>query len=203
MPIPIARFFTYLFQPLLMPFYGTFIFLWYDDLLSIQLPYLTRWYILGFIFLLTFLLPALATLLMKSMGLVKSLEMETRQERKLPLLFTAFIYTAVFFIIGNIPVLARMRVFVLATTITVILSGFITNYYKISIHMTGCGGVIGLIALMATYSYTNLTWLLAGAIIIAGFVGVSRIVLKAHTHDQVYLGFTFGFLTVFLMGLFL
>ncbi|HYG16227.1 MAG TPA: hypothetical protein VEC12_10785 [Bacteroidia bacterium] len=203
MPIPIARFFTYLFQPLLMPFYGTIIFLWYDDLLSLQLPLVTRLYILGFIFLLTFLLPALAALLMKNMGVIKSLEMETREERKIPLLFTAFIYTAVFFIIGQVPILARMRVFVLATTITVIVSGFITNYYKISIHMTGCGGVVGLIALMASYSYHNLTWLLAAAIIVSGFVGVSRIVLKAHTHGQVYLGFTLGFLMVFLMGLFL
>jgi membrane-associated phospholipid phosphatase len=87
--------------------------------------------------------------------------------------------------------------------VAIIVSGFITNYYKISIHMTGSGGVVGLLALLSTTSMFNVTWLLAVAVMLSGLVGVSRIQLKAHTHMQVYSGFAFGFTVIFLMGWFL
>lgn len=199
----VAKIITYLLNPLIMPFVGVLLLLYYDEYYYLQTSPLNKLYILGFIFLVTFLLPFLVAVLLKSIGQIRSLEMYSREERKLPILITAFIYTALFFVIARFNGFDRIRIFLLATTIALIFSGFITNYYKISIHMLGIGGIVGLVAYMSTYSLFNLMPLLVGSIIFSGFVGVARIRLKAHTHAQVYSGFAFGFAVVFFMGLLL
>jgi len=110
------------------------------------------------------------------------------------------VYTGLFLLLNNVAGYERIKIFILGTTIAIIVSGLITNYYKISIHMTGCGGIAGLLALLCTTSMFNVTWLLALSVILSGLVGVARITLKAHTHMQVYSGFLFGFAVIFLMG---
>lgn len=186
-----------------MPFVGVLFLLFFDEYYYLQTNPSQKLLILGFIFLVTFLLPFLAALLLKSLGQIDSLEMYNREERKLPILITAFIYTALFFMIARYNGFDRIRIFLLATTIVLIVSGFITSYYKISIHMLGIGGVVGLVAFMSTYSLFNLIPLLVFSVIFSGLVGVARITLKAHTPLQVYSGFAFGFAVVFFMGILL
>jgi membrane-associated phospholipid phosphatase len=188
----VAKIITYILQPLIMPFFGVLFLLYFDEYYYLQTTPTQKFYILAFIFLLTFVLPALAAILLKSLGVIKTLMMETREERKMPILVTAFIYVAVFFMIGQMPGYYKIRIFILATTMAIILCGFITNYYKISMHMTGCGGVIGWLLYMSTYSLINLWWLLAICILASGLVGTARLRLKAHTPLQVYTGFLFG-----------
>ncbi len=186
-----------------MPFVGVLFMLFFDEYYYLQTSPTNKLYILGFIFLVTFLLPFLIAILLQSIGQIRSLEMYSKEERKLPILITAFIYTALFFMIARINGFDRIRIFLLATTIALIISGFITNYYKISIHMLGVGGIVGLVAYMSTYSLFNLMPLLAASIVFSGLVGVARIRLKAHTPAQVYSGFALGFTVVFLMGILL
>ncbi len=186
-----------------MPFVGVLFLLFFDEYYYLQTGSSQKLYILGFIFLTTFLLPFFVALLLRSKGQIDSLEMRSRNERKLPLLITAFIYTALFFMIAGMAGFYKIRTFILATTIVLILAGFITNYFKISIHMLGIGGVVGLVAFMSTYSLFNLTPLLIGSIVFSGLVGMARLQLKAHTPIQVYTGFGFGFVVVFLVGMLL
>lgn len=199
----LAKIITYVLNPLIMPFIGVLFLLFFDDYYYLQVNGLLKAYILGFIFVVTFLLPFLAALLLRSSGQISSLEMYNRDERKLPILITAFIYTALFFMVARVSGYDRIRLFILSTTIVLILAGFITNYFKISIHMLGIGGVVGLVAYMSTYSLFNLTPLLIGSIITSGLVGAARLQLKAHTPIQVYSGFVLGFGVIFLIGILL
>lgn len=203
MPNSLAKIITYILNPLIMPFVGVLFLLYFDEYYYLQTNPTQKLYILGFIFLVTFLLPFCAALLLKNMGQIGSLEMYNKEERKLPILVTAFIYTALFFMIARYNGFDRIRIFLLATTITLILAGFITSYYKISLHMLGIGGIVGLVAYMCTYSLFNLMPLLVFNVLFSGLVGVARIRLKAHTPAQVYGGFAFGFAVVFFMGILL
>lgn len=203
MPNTLAKIITYILNPLIMPFVGVLFLLYFDEYYYLQTNPTQKLYILGFIFLVTFLLPFCAALLLKNMGQIGSLEMYNKEERKLPILVTAFIYTALFFMIARYNGFDRIRIFLLATTITLILAGFITSYYKISLHMLGIGGIVGLVAYMCTYSLFNLMPLLVFSVLFSGLVGVARIRLKAHTPAQVYGGFAFGFAVVFFMGILL
>lgn len=196
-----AKLITYILQPLIMPFLGVLFILYYDEYYYLQTTSSQKFYILAFVFLLTFMLPALAAILMKSTGTIKSLMMETREERKLPILVTSAIYVTVYIMLGRVTGYDKIKMFMLGTTVSIILSGFITNYYKISFHMTGCGGVVGWLAYMATYSLFNVSGLLVASLLLSGLVGVARLQLKAHTPAQVYSGFLFGFTVVFLIGL--
>lgn len=197
----VAKIITYTLQPLLMPFYGVLFLLNYDSYYAYVLDFGQKSSILSFIFLLTFALPAFAAVVLKNMGYINSFEMETRQERKLPTLITAVIYTALFILLRRMNGMERINTFLLASTIAVVMAGLITSYYKISMHMTGCGGFVGMVVIMSATGVFNLIPGLIVSVVLAGLVGVARIELKAHTPVQVYLGFLLGFTVVFVLGM--
>lgn len=197
----VAKIITYTLQPLLMPFFGVLFLLNYDSYYTYVLDLGQKGSILSFIFLLTFALPAFAAVVLKNMGYINSFEMETRQERKLPTLITAVIYTALFILLRRMNGMERINTFLLASTIAVVTAGLITGYYKISMHMTGCGGFVGMVAILSkTGAFNLIPWLIV-SVLLAGLVGVARIELKAHTPVQVYLGFFLGFTVVFVLGM--
>ena len=65
--------------------------------------------------------------------------------------------------------------------------------WKISIHMTGIGGLFGLIYGLSYSMNMPMIYLLMIIAVIAGVLGMSRMLLKAHTPAQVYVGFLSGF----------
>jgi membrane-associated phospholipid phosphatase len=70
----------------------------------------------------------------------------------------------------------------------------ITYYWKISMHMTGIGGLCGAFLLLGIVWPVDLRLILAGLFFIAGIVGSSRLVLQVHTPAQVAAGFIAGLL---------
>jgi membrane-associated phospholipid phosphatase len=60
----------------------------------------------------------------------------------------------------------------------------------------GNGGLVALIAYLAFYLKVDLQFYLGVAVIMAGLTGTARIILKAHTPDEVYTGFLTGFAVV-------
>jgi membrane-associated phospholipid phosphatase len=89
-------------------------------------------------------------------------------------------------------------VFMLGATMAVILSFLINVFSKISMHTVGMGGFVAMIMLMATHSYVSLEWVILLAIMLAGFTGTARLMLKAHEPTDVFGGYVVGIGTQFL-----
>jgi membrane-associated phospholipid phosphatase len=70
---------------------------------------------------------------------------------------------------------------------------FITNYWKISMHMTGIGGLCGSFMLLSFIWPIDLRLIIAALFLVAGIVGSSRLILNVHTPAQVAAGFAAGF----------
>ena len=107
------------------------------------------------IIILTYLFPALTIMMMKQLGLIKSIEMQDRMDRIGPLIACLTFYLWAFINFksnSQIPIL--FKVAVLGTIFSMILGFFMTIFTKISLHAIGAGGMLALIVIsMLSYGY--------------------------------------------------
>jgi len=152
--------------------------------------------------LLTIALPAFGILLMKQLGLIKSLEMEDRMERIGPLILVIIFY--LWLAINayknqGIPPLGLS--FIFGCIISLIIAFIINIFSKISLHMVGISGIFTLIVTLlffgvwgfqafGTLIYLNDT--LAVVLIIMGMVASARLILDRHTFGDIYGGILVG-----------
>lgn len=194
------KFISYIFHPLLMPTYGTLIFLWAFP--SIEVPTVakegdiirTTEHLTMSIFINTFIMPAVAILMMKALGFIKTLEMQDKQERIIPFVATMIFYIWAFLAVKThfdyVPYI--YTVFILGTLISIIISFLITLYYKLSIHMVGASGLLIASMLMMMNSEMPLLNVFLAIVVMNGLVATTRLYLKAHTVKQLYVGFMVG-----------
>ncbi len=197
MPRNMAIFFSYLFNPILMPAV-TFLLAYQSDP---YLFYFTNRELIRPVFYLvltnTFLFPLITILILKHRKLISSLEMRERKERSLPTLLTLFYYILTYFFLRQIPLNPVFTTLLLGCTGATALTLLINLRFKLSIHMVGIGGVIGAItALFYQHGFRDIA-LFSLLLIIAGIIGTARLSLNAHTPREVYTGGILGFLAVF------
>jgi membrane-associated phospholipid phosphatase len=202
-----AKVISLLFHPLLMLTYMTVL------LLVIQ-PF---WFgvhrisdkiiLLLAVFFSSFVIPGVAVLMMRFLGLVESMELRDKKERIGPYIVTGIFYLWLYINFrndsGTPPVFSS---FVLGSVIGLFLAFFINIFSKISAHAVGMGGLIGmfiillgmdsldpvLIHLGGGVVKTSVATLLLVTVLIAGMVGTSRLLLKAHEAIDLYGGYMVG-----------
>ncbi|MCH6235867.1 phosphatase PAP2 family protein [Cognataquiflexum rubidum] len=194
----LALFLSYTFQPLLIPTL-IFVFLLFGIPEVSASQYYNQWFILMMVFVTTFVIPVLSLLTMKLTGNIGSIHLENRDERVFPFSTVSLFYgisTYLFYLKFEIE-----PVFILALssiTICVILLTSITFFWKISAHMTGIAGFLGIIIVIALKNpaFNLVNFLLVG-IILSGSVASSRLYLNAHTPIEIFGGFLLGFSVCF------
>lgn len=189
----LAKIISYLFHPLLMPTYGfAFVFFTKNYISTFTSPNL-KWIILGVTFIFTFFLPALNAFILLKMGRIKSLEMETNNERTIPYISTSFYYLALFYLFYNAQFPSVFKILILGAAISVLLSFFINFRWKISAHTIGIGGISGAALGIIYRLQIDMHIILMILLLISGIVGYARLKLNTHTPAQVYSGFVLGF----------
>lgn len=188
-----AHFFSWIFQPLLMPIYGALLFLNLPFYAFSLLPSAVKWYVISCNLLFTFFMPVFIILLMKRLNMISTLTLENREDRKYPILFTAVFYISNYYFLKKVNLPAPYLFFLLAGMFSLISTLFITNYWKISMHMTGIGGLCGSFMLLSFIWPIDLRLIIAALFLVAGIVGSSRLILNVHTPAQVAAGFAAGF----------
>ena len=162
------------------------------------------------IFSLTILLPIVSILMMRGLGFIQSLEMESKEERVGPLLVSAIFYLWLYFNLKSVAMLPHGLVnYILGVLIAIFFSFFFNNFYKISLHAVAAGGFAsGLvlirlntdisflwIELSHSVSYVSFDLVIMLIILLAGLVGCSRLAARKHTEMQVYTGYLVGIIT--------
>lgn len=189
---------TYVFHPILLPTYGTLIYLWANP--SIQGKevdegtFITPSLALATIFINTFIMPAMAILMMKALGFIKSIDMHDKQDRIIPFIATMTFYIWAFLVIKNYFdfMLPLYTIFILGTVVSLMLSFFINIFLKLSIHMVGMAGLMAATLLMMISSEKSLIGVFLVIIVLTGLVASARLYLKAHTTKEVFIGFLIG-----------
>ncbi len=161
------------------------------------------------VFIYTFIMPVFAVFMMKMLELVKTWQLENRQERIGPYIVNGIFYLWTFRVfIQNPEIPMAYKVFLLGSTISLFTAFIINLFHKISAHATGMGGLVGMVlitTILYSYGYFNvgtveisMIVLLMVAILLSGIVCTSRMILKAHTLQEIYGGFIVGLSTQFI-----
>lgn len=194
----VARFFSYLLHPLVMPTLGMWLILNTNTYLATT-PSTLKHLLLLFVAITTLFFPAIGTFIMYRTGYISTLEIDARNERKAPYLYTLLFYAMGYYYIHyHFPVSPLIKNMMLGVVLAVLFTFLINLRWKISAHMTGIGGLTGALVALAFVFESNLHASIALAFLLSGLLGSFRIYLGAHSHSQVYAGFMLGFFTVFL-----
>jgi hypothetical protein len=197
----LAKAISLLFHPLMFPTYAalyvTFFaphFFAHLSLKSFQLSVIL-------IFILTFIFPVVSLLLMRKLDLIDSLTLEDQKERTIPFIAIATFYIWTFFYYKpsyqlpfSNPLIASM---ILGAVIGTFTAFFINIFRKISLHALGAGAFIGFYLAMMRYTVYDTSFFLPIIVIIAGLIGTSRLILKAHQPNEVMMGYGVGFMAQF------
>ncbi|MDG2086570.1 MAG: hypothetical protein P8J36_04570 [Flavobacteriales bacterium] len=151
-------------------------------------------YILLILVICTIMFPVLCMLFLIKFDVISSLEMKEKHERPIPLLLTGG------FLILSLKLTEKLLVFtpvlkkeLVGAIIIILLASIISKFWKISLHMLGVGGLIGVLVSLQ-YLYGGLSSMIVYFMLIAGITAMARIYLKAHNHSQIYVGFIVGFI---------
>ena len=189
----IAHFFSVVFHPLFLPVYGLVIIIQANPAIFQFIDRDPR-LMIAIVVVNTIILPLVTILIMKGLGFVKSIQLKDRSERIAPFIAGLFylIWTVVvFYRQGDTPFMVMVLLMGALVALIMVFMGTILMM-KVSVHAAAMGVSIGYLIAMAPLSEKNIIPFVIAAILIGGMVGTSRLILKAHTEDEVYMGFLLG-----------
>ncbi|PCI94316.1 MAG: hypothetical protein COB15_14550 [Flavobacteriales bacterium] len=192
-----AKIISTVFHPLAMPIIGLLIIFNTDSYINYAIDIETKIITLLLISIYTLIVPILTTLLLLFSKFINSLEMETQKERIIPYLFTITCYIITLYQLAKSPAPPIIFNFMKGATLSVMLAFIINIRWKISAHMIGIGGLTGALLCISMLLEVYITPYLVYALLIAGLIGSSRLILKAHTPLQIYVGFAVGVICQF------
>jgi hypothetical protein len=188
----IAKVISTVFHPLLVPTYALLMIMNLQTHSILSIPVNFRYIVVGFVFLSTFVLPSIIIFLLLKAGRIKSLEMENRRERVFPILIIALSFYGTYYLLKQTSLAGLITLFMVGSTMLVLIALLINYATKISLHMIAWGGVIGTLFGFAVRFHYNLTYVLFLLIVLTGVIATARLRLNAHSPFQVYLGFLIG-----------
>lgn len=193
----VSSFFSQLLSPLLMPTYGMIIAFWlsrYQILFTIE-----KVTVISIVALITCVVPVISIALMRFFGIISDVHLNKRNERFFPysVIIVCYVISALYLFNINAP--TWMWIFMFGAGIAALMSMLINFFWKISAHMAGIGGIIGLLCKINSCGdgVFDLLPIICVAIIVTGILGSSRIAMERHTLWQVLAGALNGFVWVY------
>ena len=161
--------------------------------ISEQLPFI--YLIIG---LFTIVFPIIGTLFLILKGDVSSLEMSNNKERSKPLFFGLVFMLIGYYLLTNIFTYSHeIKPIYLGALLIITLSIIISKKWKISLHLLGVGGAVG-VFLYLQQIYGGMLQIVLLFILLSGLLAHARLKEGAHNYEQVYAGFLLGIVTEYL-----
>lgn len=186
---------SFLFHPIFLPLLSVFILFQLPFYINYKFTADYRTAIYLILLLNTIILPVLASLYLLNRKVISSMEMPTAKERRIPYFVTLLIFVFTLFLLEKINFPFIYLSFFRSVSISLILLFFFAvGDYKVSAHLCGLGGICGMLTVLAIGFNVDTFEILCLFLLIAGIVGSSRLYLKAHSINELLLGFLIGFL---------
>lgn len=191
----LAHFFSYVFHPLFIPAYVSAYLLFVHPYAFAGMSQKGKVLKLIMVFFSTGFLPMVSVLLMRALGFVQSVYLRNQKERIIPYSAAIIFYFWVWFVARNQTDNPPYFVdFLLGSFLGVCAAWMANINYKISMHATGAGGLI-MFYLLLTLSYQDDNALyLSIALLVAGIICTSRLIVSDHSQKEIYTGLLAGML---------
>lgn len=186
----ILPFFSYLFHPIFIPVFATLFYLFsYDNRFENK----EKLFILLQISIITIVIPILTYLLLRSLNKVDSVMVSGIEQRKIPLVLLCFLI--ILLIRKSVPLdyYPELHFFFLgglfSTLAALILLFFKT---KASLHMMTISALTAFVIGLSVQLQVQNTFVIAMLVFMNGIVARSRLEMKAHTPNELIIGFLVG-----------
>lgn len=187
-----AKIISILFHPLFIPVYGMLIILSAPTLFGF-LPFSVKRILLTIIVVNNIVIPLLFIPYFKYREIIKSWQMETREERVLPLVITNFFYLVSVYIFWRFHLPLFIKSFVLAAAAVSTIVTIVNFWWKISVHAVGAGALVALVIILSLTMRTQLSLLLIASVMSSGMILTARLYQNSHSPLEVWTGFLVGF----------
>ncbi|MDY6801678.1 MAG: hypothetical protein SVU94_10735 [Bacteroidota bacterium] len=187
----LAKIFSFLFHPLLMPAIGILILFNAKTVLN-YLPFEAKKIIFFIVFISTTILPLTFIPFYYFQKIIKTVFLETKKERIIPFFITSVLYFFAYFLLVRLGSPTTINLFILASACTVFILFLLTIKWKVSAHMMGIGGLTGTLIAISFKLQINLEFFIIAAIFVSGILGYSRMKLKSHNSFEIYTGWLMG-----------
>jgi hypothetical protein len=192
----LATIISVLFHPMLMATYGCLLIFFgientvYNYLTSLG----TKWKISVIVFIFSFIFPVLTIYILYKLKHLPSITLSEQKHRSFPYLMTSLYYFGLCYMLLDINIWPSIKVFIAGGGAAIMLTALINLRYKISAHMVGMGGLLGVLISISYLIRFDMTIYYIILIVLAGIVGFARLALGEHKPSQIYTGFFLGIL---------
>ena len=194
----IATFLTYLLHPLLAPIAGIFILTRSGTYIADLNPEIINLINL-IVITLTLVLPVCMIPFYLYFRMIRQISIPEKHERLIPMVITLVAYLGAWFLIRRLPVSQLYGRFLLGACLSLLIVVAVSFYWKISLHINGLGGLVGLVLALSRRLGVELMVVLLLLIILSGLAGFARLQLNAHSKSQVLAGFLIGLTVVYFL----
>jgi len=163
------------------------------------LPVKYKMMITVFVAINTILLPLLLVVILKRLSLIHDYRLNNNRERVFPIAISVLPYIFTIFIFTKLQVPFVLIKILQVGIYTLMISAAISYFWKISLHLTGIGGISGFLLASAFQGHHEAIPVFAICIILSGFLASARLIKGDHSPAQVYAGFLTGFSIVFML----
>jgi hypothetical protein len=188
-----AKFISIVLHPVLMPTYALVIIFSVSHYLNFTMPPPLKFALFSIVIFNTLIMPVIISWLLLRKGLIKSFNMDKREERIIPFICNAVLMMVAYYMISQISIPKIFSMMLLGAAASVVIAIIINLKWKVSIHMIGIGGITGMFFGLSTFLLIDLRIPIVVSIIVAGLIGSARISMGAHRQAHLYFGFFVGF----------
>ena len=188
----LATFISYVFHPLFIPLYITYFII---QIRSYQFAGISEWVSLRTllqVFVNCTFLPLTSILLLRALNFIDSIYLKTQKDRIIPYVICMIFYFWNWYVFKNNHeikdlVSSSMAIF------NACVFGFLVNIsMKVSMHAISVGVMSTFVALLAFTDSNSYSLYLTIAVILAGIVCTSRLIVSDHSQKEIYFGFFVG-----------
>jgi len=190
-----AKFISYVFHPLFIPLYITYFII---QIRSYQFAGISDWgnlRILLQVFVNCTFLPLVSILLLRALNFIDSIFLKTQKDRIIPYIICMIFYFWNWYVFKNnheVNDLVSMSMAIFNASVL----GFLVNIsMKVSMHAISVGVMATFLALLAFTDSSSFSLYLAIAVLIAGIVCTSRLIVSDHSQREIYYGLLIGILS--------
>ena len=191
------KFISTILHPIVIPTLGVFLYFMF---VSTSLERRLQLVILGIVFVVTYIIPVFLLVFLKAVGIIKSFQVSSIKERRIPVLFMV----TILYFLGNIilifPMVRNLGFLFYGASLSLICIYFLFAFkIKSSLHLVSMGNTISFFLIVSSINNLSLLPMVIILLLLSGLLASSRLYLKAHSPMELFIGFFIGLSSQFLL----
>lgn len=194
-----GHFLSYLLHPLFIPAYVTAFLLWWHPFAFTGAHQGEKLRILLSVIVNTTMFPAVVVALLKQLGFIESIQLESQKDRIIPIIASMTFYFWAFYVSKNIPGISPLLThFLLGTFLSSILTLLLNIKMKISLHAIAAGGLALFMLIHSLDGTRTMGLFTAIACLLSALMLMARLWSSNHTQSEIYMGWIAGALSMWI-----